>query len=146
MNDAITTAQENLATVIDDAGALVFADDLPTVIGEPAQLVLLMQNLIGNAIKYRSKDSPKIHIEGMRGSKEWIFSVRDNGIGIEPEYHDLVFGLFKRLHNRTTPGAGMGLGIAKRIVELHGGRIWVDSALGHGSTFYFTIPTHRNHV
>ena len=146
MNDAITTAQENLATVIDDAGAIVFADDLPTVMGEPAQLILLMQNLIANAIKYRSEESPRVHIEGMRGSKEWIFSVRDNGIGIEPEYHDLVFGLFKRLHNRTTPGAGMGLGIAKRIVELHGGRIWVDSALGQGSTFYFTIPTHRNHI
>jgi light-regulated signal transduction histidine kinase (bacteriophytochrome) len=115
---------------------------LPTVVGDPMQLAVLFQNLIGNAIKYRSEAQPKIHISAVAEHECWKFSVRDNGIGIAPADTDRIFGLFQRGHsNHPARGAGIGLATCKKIAELHGGRMWVESAPGRGSTFYFTIAT-----
>ena len=109
--------------------------------GDEAQLSRLFQNLIGNAIKFRGKEPLKIHISAHREKNEWIFSVRDSGIGIDPEQAERIFAVFQRLHSREDyPGTGIGLAICKRIVESHGGRIWVESKPGTGATFYFTIP------
>ncbi|NQT73871.1 MAG: GHKL domain-containing protein, partial [Chloroflexi bacterium] len=105
------------------------------------QMVQLLQNLIGNAIKFRSESTPQIHISCKADKGEWIISVKDNGIGIPHEYHDQVFVIFKRLHSVTQyPGSGIGMAIAARIVDRHGGKLWVESEPGEGSTFYFTIP------
>jgi signal transduction histidine kinase len=101
----------------------------------------LFQNLIGNALKYRAKERhPQIHVSAEPRDDHWVFAVQDNGIGIAPEYHDRIFGVFKRLHGPDVPGTGIGLAICKRIVDHHGGRLWVDSEVGGGSTFYFTFP------
>ena len=105
------------------------------------QLEQLFQNLIGNAIRYRSQEPPQILVVAERSGDEWIFSVQDNGVGIDPRFKEQIFGMFKRLHRWTDcPGTGMGLAICKRIVERAGGRIWVESELGRGSTFSFTVP------
>jgi light-regulated signal transduction histidine kinase (bacteriophytochrome) len=105
------------------------------------QLQQLFQNLIGNSIRYRSNEAPRIQIEAKRQSSEWVFSIKDNGIGIDPQYKEQVFGIFKRLHSTAEyPGTGMGLAICQRIVERAGGRIWLESEPGKGSTFFFTIP------
>jgi len=181
-NSALGQALVNLSVAIEDNNALVTNDELPTVMADEAQLVQLFQNLIGNAIKFRSEEPPRVHISARldtetrgRGDAEtrrhgdaetrghgdaetrghgdsprhpitasprqWVFSVRDNGIGIDPQHHERIFVIFQRLHNRDEyPGTGIGLAICKRIVERHGGRIWVESEVGKGSTFYFTIP------
>jgi signal transduction histidine kinase len=101
----------------------------------------VFQNLLANAIRYRSEEPPSINVSAEQKPGEWVFSVKDNGIGIDPEYKDQIFLIFQRLHGRDMPGIGLGLSLAKRIVERHGGRIWVESQPGKGSTFYFTIPT-----
>ncbi|MEQ8536914.1 MAG: ATP-binding protein [Coleofasciculus sp. D1-CHI-01] len=120
---------------------MVTYDALPTVIADQTQLTQLFQNLIGNAIKFRSETPPNVHISAQNQGNEWTFVVRDNGIGMESEYLERIFTIFQRLHSRRDyPGTGIGLAICKKIVERHGGRIWVNSELGIGTTFYFTIP------
>ena len=119
-------------------------DELPTVAGDPAQLVHLLQNLIGNALKYHGADPPRVHVSAACRRGECVVSVRDNGIGIEPKYHARIFEIFRRLHDaQDYPGTGIGLAVCRRIVHRHGGRIWLESAPGRGSVFYFTIPEYR---
>jgi PAS domain S-box-containing protein len=138
---ALDEAIARLQTSIKETGAEITADDLPTVYFDDVQLSQLFQNLIGNAIKFRSGEIPQIHVSAVRQDAGWRFAVRDNGIGIEPQYAERIFMIFQRLHTRKTyPGTGIGLSICKKIVERHGGKIWVESAQEHGSTFYFTIP------
>lgn len=137
----VKEAMANLATSISESGAAVTYDGLPTLKVNSAQMVQLFQNLIGNAIKFRSERPPEIHIKAERTGADMKFTVRDNGIGIEPQYFEQIFGLFKRLHSRKThPGSGIGLAICKKIVERQGGQIWVESAPGRGTSFYFTVP------
>jgi hypothetical protein len=175
-NSVLGQARVNLSLAIEESRALVTHDELPTVMADETQLVQLFQNLIGNAIKFRSQETPHIHIsarqvtgtpviasplylrinstkqsptleeeiasqKALAMTPEWLFSVRDNGIGIDPQYHERIFVIFQQLHGKEEyPGTGIGLSICKRIVERHGGRIWVESEPGEGSTFYFTIP------
>jgi hypothetical protein len=131
----------NLQLAIEESGASVTHDPLPRVLGDSTQLGQLLQNLIGNAIKFR-RDAPlREHVGAVSRDGEWLFSVGDSGIGIEPAYRERVFVIFQRLNSRERyAGTGMGLAICKKIVERHGGRIWVDSNPEQGSTFYFTIP------
>ena len=137
--EAVRRALANLKGAVEDSGAELRYEALPAVHADPAQLVLLFQNLISNAIKFGGEATPRIQISAEPRSGEWQFAIRDNGIGIEPEDRESVFALFKRLHSNTS-GSGIGLSICKRIVERHGGRIWIDSIPGKGSIFYFTIP------
>jgi len=144
LDEVLQRAIKNLEFAITDAHARVTQESLPVVPGEPEQLVSLFQNLIGNGIKYHGDAPPEIRIAAHENGRDWIFSVRDNGIGIDPQHHERIFGIFKRLHGSEIPGTGIGLAISRRIVELHGGRIWVDSEVGKGSTFSFTIPKGDN--
>jgi PAS domain S-box-containing protein len=132
----------NLKIAIEESGAVVTYDELPTVMADETQLARLLQNLIGNAIKFRKVEArPEIHIRAEYSGSEWTFSVHDNGIGIAPKHFERILMIFKRLHSREEyAGTGIGLAVCKKIVERHGGRIWVKSELGKGSTFYFTIP------
>ncbi|WP_185961485.1 PAS domain S-box protein [Telmatospirillum sp. J64-1] len=143
--EALGAALENLAVSIDDCQAqVVVAGDMPPVMADAAQLVRLFQNLLGNAVKYRHADrTPLIEVSVRReeDGNQWIFAVADNGIGIDPAQNDRIFQVFQRLHPPGQyPGSGIGLAVAKRIVERHGGRIWVNSAPGEGATFFFTLP------
>jgi chemotaxis family two-component system sensor kinase Cph1 len=125
-----------------ESGAIITHDDLPTVMADSSQLIRLLQNLISNAIKFRSQETPRIHISAKQKEDEWVFSFKDNGIGIEPKFSDQIFVMFQRLHTRQEyPGTGIGLATCKKIIERHGGRIWVESEFGKGSTFFFSIPT-----
>ncbi|MBZ5626107.1 MAG: response regulator [Acidobacteriia bacterium] len=139
--EALRDACGNLRSLFDENGALVTYHNLPAVVGDPVQLVRLFQNLLVNSIRYRSGDSPRIHITAELTEGEWLFSVRDNGIGIEPQYAEKVFGIFKCLNPRDKyPGSGMGLAICRKIVSRHEGRIWVEPTKGQGATFCFTLP------
>jgi light-regulated signal transduction histidine kinase (bacteriophytochrome) len=129
---------------IDQNGAQVTHDLLPEVYGDPTQICYVFANLIDNSIKFRSEPPPRIHIAATTEGKAWVFSVRDNGIGLDPKYADRIFGVFKRVYNDAYPGAGMGLPIAKRIIERHGGRMSVESQLGQGAAFFFTLPIPGN--
>jgi chemotaxis family two-component system sensor kinase Cph1 len=138
---ALEKALSNLRKRISESSATLTHDPLPIVMADGTQLMQLFLNLLGNAIKFRSHEPPKIHIGVERLEDEWLFSVRDNGIGIDPQFSDRIFVIFQRLHTRDEyAGTGMGLAICKKIIECHRGRIWVESQLGQGATFYFTIP------
>ncbi|MBN1977903.1 MAG: GAF domain-containing protein [Anaerolineae bacterium] len=139
--DVLNHALANLKLAVEESGATVTFDGLPTVAADATQLIQVFQNLIGNAIKFCRKDPPRIHVSAKRKGAKWLFSVRDNGIGIAPEHVERIFLIFQRLHTREEyPGTGIGLAVCKKIVERHGGRIWVESQPEEGSTFYFTIP------
>ncbi len=134
-------ALSNLRGRITESGAVITQDPLPTLMADKTQLMQLFQNLIANAIKFRSDKPPKIHLSASQLEDNWLFSVKDNGIGIDPRFSERIFVIFQRLHTRDEyQGTGMGLAICKKIIECHRGRIWVESELGEGATFYFTIP------
>lgn len=138
--EVLRTTLKNLQLAIEDSKAVVTHDPLPTVMADAAQVGQLFQNLIGNAIKFRDSRSPEVHIWAQRIGAEWLFSFRDNGIGIDPQYKERIFVIFQRLYNKQEyPGTGIGLALCKKIVERHGGRIWVESEPGNGSIFRFTI-------
>jgi hypothetical protein len=130
----------NLDIAIRESGTEITHGDLPEVTSDFVQLGQVFQNLIGNSIKYRSQDPPRIHIEVEDREDDWLFSFQDNGLGIDPRYHEQIFGIFKRLHGREYPGTGIGLALVKRIVEKQGGKIWVESEAGQGATFRFMLP------
>jgi PAS domain S-box-containing protein len=137
----------NLEIFMKENEATVSHDPLPKVMVDYTQLVQVFQNLIANAIKFHSEEAPKIYISATESASEWVFSVQDNGIGIDPQYSEKIFEVFKRLHGKEKyQGTGIGLAICKKIVERHGGRIWVESELGKGSTFYFTLPINPEEV
>jgi light-regulated signal transduction histidine kinase (bacteriophytochrome) len=130
-----------LRSALNETGALVTHDPLPTVLADEMQLAQLFQNLVGNAIKYQRAEVPLVHVSAARNKgKRWVFAVRDNGLGIAPQYFEKIFGMFQRLHKRDEfDGTGIGLAICKKIVERHGGLISVDSQSGEGSTFRFDL-------
>jgi light-regulated signal transduction histidine kinase (bacteriophytochrome) len=138
VDDAIT----NLRGSIDDNQASVECGPLPVVSANPLHLTQVFQNLIGNALKYRSDQPPRIAVRASEKDQHWVFMVEDNGIGIQPQYQAQIFGIFKRLHGGEYPGTGIGLAICKKIVDRHGGTIWVESEPGKGSRFAFTLPRH----
>ncbi len=140
VSEALQKALLNLQASVDQNQALVTWNGLPTLQAHEIRLVQLLQNLVGNAIKYRGSARPQVHIDAERQPGEWRFSVKDNGIGIKPEYVQQIFGIFKRLHGSNYPGTGIGLAICERIVKSYGGQIWVESSPEEGSTFYFTLP------
>jgi len=137
---ALAAAVANLHSAIHDSKAVITHDFLPSVPGNQLHFVQLFQNFISNALKYRGKNAPSIHLSAKRQRGEWEFSIRDNGQGISPEYHAQIFDLFKRLHGQDHPGSGIGLATCKKIIDQYGGRIWVESQPGKGSTFFFTVP------
>jgi two-component system CheB/CheR fusion protein len=136
----LSTVILNLQMAIKSSNTRITFDHLPTVLMDQMQFLQLLQNLLSNGIKYRGPEPPRIHISARDAGSEWIFSVKDNGMGIDGKYTEQIFTVFKRLHGAQYPGTGIGLAICKKVVERHGGRIWVDSEPGKGSTFRFTIP------
>lgn len=140
MGAVLTQALTNLQVAIAESGAQVTHDPLPSVMADATQLTEVLQNLVSNAIKFRGEPPPRVHVAAEEAANEWVFWVRDNGIGIEPQDLGRVFEIFKRLHTRDEyPGTGIGLAICKKTVERHGGRMWAESQPANGSTFYFTI-------
>jgi len=140
--DALEGACANLNAAIEENAATVTADELPTVLADPTQLVQLFQNLIGNALKFRAARPPRIHVRARSEAGDWVIAITDNGIGIEPQYLKRIFGLGERLHSISSfPGNGIGLATCEKIVQRHGGRIWAESpGPDRGSTFSFTLP------
>lgn len=137
---ALTCALERTGAAIEESGAVITHDPLPLVTADEADLVLLFAELLDNAIKFRGPETPRIHISALGLEGEWSFAVRDNGQGIDAAYHGAVFEATRRLHGREYPGNGMGLAIARKIVERHGGRIYVESEAGRGAAIHFTLP------
>jgi chemotaxis family two-component system sensor kinase Cph1 len=137
---ALLQATLNLSVAIGEAGAEVTSDTLPTVRADSNQLVQVFQNLLGNALKFRGAEAPKIHVSAEPGGAGWLFRVRDNGVGIDPKYFPRLFQIFQRLHSKKVQGTGIGLATCRRIIERHGGEIWVESEAGKGSVFCFTLP------
>jgi light-regulated signal transduction histidine kinase (bacteriophytochrome) len=140
LEGAVAQAIQNLTVAVRESGATVTIGRLPAVRGNQIHLVRLFQNLIDNAVKYRREDPIHIHVTAERRGPDWVIGIKDNGLGIAPEYQESVFLPFKRLANRNVPGTGLSLAVCKRIIEEFGGTIWVESELGVGSTFCFTIP------
>jgi light-regulated signal transduction histidine kinase (bacteriophytochrome) len=141
MEGALQWAIANLRPVIEESGAKITHEPLPTVTGDQAQLAHVFQNLISNAIKYRSDKAPEVNVSAHQNNGFYVFAVRDNGAGIPEEHRERIFQMFTRLHGGAAhPGNGIGLAMCQKIIQKHGGRIWVDSSPGSGSTFYFTIP------
>lgn len=141
LGQALDVALDNLELPLAEAGASVTRDALPAVVADATQLAQLFQNLVGNAVKYRGDAPPAVHVAARREDDAWVVSVADNGMGIAPRHFDRVFRMFQRLTTaKEHAGAGIGLAFCKRIVERHGGRIWVESVEGEGSTFFFTLP------
>jgi PAS domain S-box-containing protein len=141
LNLIIDYVRQNLKASIEETGAMITSDPLPILRANVRLFTSLLQNLVANAIKYRSERPPRIHISVQETDGELQFAVADNGIGIEPEYHERIFELFKRLHGKAIPGTGVGLAICKRVVESYGGRIWVESRVGDGAIFFFSLPS-----
>jgi PAS domain S-box-containing protein len=138
---AVDMARANLQMAIEETGATVNCDPLPTIKGDTSQLMQLFQNLVGNALKFRSAESPKINISADKRGDAWQFAVSDNGLGLDMQFAERIFVIFQRLHTKEKfPGSGLGLAVCRKIVQRHGGRIWVESELGKGTTFYFTMP------
>jgi light-regulated signal transduction histidine kinase (bacteriophytochrome) len=139
--EALDGALANLGAAIAESGARVTHDTLPSVVADSGQIVQLFQNLVGNAIKFRREGvTPQIHVGARRDGDKWVLAVKDNGIGIAADQFDRVFAIFQRLHGREKyPGTGIGLAICKKIVERHGGRIWVESTIGESTTFHFAL-------
>ncbi len=144
METAVAHACANLDAATRQYGAKIDVGPMPTVNGDQTQIIQLFQNLIGNAIKFRGPSSPAIRISASQNDGFWCFAVEDNGIGIEKESFDRIFQIFQRLHGREYPGTGIGLAVCKKIVDRHGGRIWLDSVVGQGTTFRFTLPAVRH--
>jgi PAS domain S-box-containing protein len=141
MQAVYENALASLRASLDESNATVTADPLPTVVADAGQLAQLLTNLVGNALKFRGDRPPHVHVGATRAGRMWTITVQDNGIGIAPEYFERIFVIFQRLHSREEyPGTGVGLAICKRIVERHGGRIWVDSTPAQGARFSFTLP------
>ena len=130
---------EDLRASLDEAGATLEIGELPEVEGDPRQLRRVLQNLLGNAVKYRGEAPPRVESRALRDSQEWVITVRDNGLGVDPDKASRIFEMFSR-DNDATDGVGIGLAVCRRIVEAHGGRIWVEPAEGGGSAFRFTLP------
>jgi signal transduction histidine kinase len=141
LNEMLERAEGNLAARVEETGATVESGTLPTVVGDPGLLALVFQNLVGNALKFHGDDPPVVRVDAERNGDGWQISVADNGIGIEPEYAERIFVIFQRLHTRVTyEGTGIGLAMCRKIVEYHGGRIWLDTDAHPGTTFRFTLP------
>jgi light-regulated signal transduction histidine kinase (bacteriophytochrome) len=141
LNEVVAQVLKNLKTSLDESGAVLNIQDLPRVKAKHSQMVQLFQNLIGNAVKFRSDKSLQITLSAVRQEKTWLISVKDNGIGIEPEHHVKIFQIFQRLNSQEKyAGSGIGLAISQEIVSAHGGNIWVESKPQKGTTFFFTLP------
>jgi PAS domain S-box-containing protein len=147
LTSAAHEAIGNLSAAFQENGAHVIVEPLPALMTIRRYIVMLFQNLIGNAIKYRSKQPPEIHVSAVRSNDVWTFSVRDNGLGIDPHHHERIFEIFQRLHTqRDYPGMGIGLSMCKKILDLHGGKIWVESQPKKGSSFKFTLRAHKDTI
>jgi light-regulated signal transduction histidine kinase (bacteriophytochrome) len=133
-----------LKVTIEENKTDIYIEPMPTIMADGSQMHQVMQNLISNSLKFHGPERPLLHISAKEGAREWTFSVKDNGIGLNPEYEEKIFQMFQRLHSQDQyPGTGVGLAIVKKIVERHGGRIWVESEEGRGATFFFTIPKEK---